>query len=136
MTSEGFARILRDRVLRDHGLPRKIIHDRDTRFMSGFSQELLRLLKIESNPSTAYHPQTDGQTERMNQTIEVYLRAFIGFMQDDWKEWLSLGEFAYNNSKHAATKQTPFFLNYGQQPWTGMDTRRESQNESATQFAT
>jgi len=77
------------------------------------------------NPSTAYHPQTDGQTERMNQTIEQYLCAFINFRQNDWKEWLPLGEFAYNNSTHLATKQTPFFLNYGHHPWMGTDTRWE-----------
>jgi hypothetical protein len=65
--------IIRDRVVRDHGLPRKIIHDRDTRFMSKYTKDLLKLLDIKQNPSTAYHPQTDGQTERMNQTVEQYL---------------------------------------------------------------
>jgi transposase InsO family protein len=135
LTSEGFAKILRDRVIREHGLFRRLIHDRDTRFVSKYIRELFRLLGIEQNPSTAYHPQTDGQTERMNQTIEQYLRAFINFRQDDWKEWLPLGEFAYNDSEHAATKQTPFFINTGQHPWTGIDTRRESRNKSASEFA-
>src|SRR5580698_1439513 len=135
LTSEGFAKILRDRVVRDHGLPRRIIHDRDTRFMSKYMTDLFRLLGTKQNPSTAYHPQTDGQTERMNQTLEQYLRIFIEFRQDDWKEWLSLAEFSYNDSKHAATQQTPFFLNYGQHPWKGDDVRREARNESAGQFA-
>ena len=71
----------------------------------------------------------------MNQTLEQYLHIFIEFCQDDWKEWLSLAEFSYNNSKHAATQQTPFFLNYGQHPWKGDDIRREARNESAGQFA-
>jgi DNA anti-recombination protein RmuC len=71
----------------------------------------------------------------MNQMIKKYLRAFINYRQDDWKEWLSLGEFAYNNSEHAATHQTPFFLNRGQHPWTGTDTRLETRNETADQFA-
>ena len=135
LTSEGFAKILRDRVVRDHGLPRRIIHDRDTCFMSKYMTDLFRLLGTKQNPSTAYHPQTDGQTERMNQTLEQYLHIFIEFCQDDWKEWLSLAEFSYNDSKHAATQQTPFFLNYGQHPWKGDDVRREARNESAGQFA-
>jgi len=135
LNSEGFAKIIRDRVVRDHGLPRRIIHDRDTQFMSKYIKELFTILGTKQNPSTAYHPQTDGQTERMNQNIEQYLRAFISYRQDDWKEWLSTAEFAYNNSIHAATQQTPFFLNYGQHPWTGEDTRREVRNESAAIFA-
>jgi transposase InsO family protein len=135
LDSEGFTRIIRDRVVCDHGLPRKIIHDRDTRFMSKYTKDLLKLLDIKQNPSTAYHPQTDGQTERMNQTVEQYLRMFIDYRQDDWKEWLALAEFAYNNSEHQATKNTPFFLNYGRHPWTGTDVHREVWNESADQFA-
>jgi len=135
LNSEGFARILRDRVIRDHGIPRRIIHDCDPRFISKYIMDLFKLLGTEQNPSMAYHPQTDGQTERMNQTIEQYLCAFISFRQDDWKEWLPLGKFSYNNSTHLATKQTPFFLNYGHHPWTGTDTHREVRNESASQFA-
>ena len=135
LTSEGVARILRDRVVRDHGVPRRIISDRDTRFVSKYLRDLCTILGISQNPSTAYHPQTDGQTERMNQTVEQYLRAFINHRQDDWKEWLSTGEFSYNNSVHAATQQTPFFLNSGQHPWKGDDTRQEIRTEAAVDFA-
>ena len=135
LTSEGFAKILRDRVIRDHGLPRRIIHDRDTQFMSKYMTDLFNLLGTSQNPSTAYHPQTDGQTERMNQTLEQYLRSFINYHQDNWKEWLAIAEFSYNDSVHAATQQTPFFLNYGQHPWKGTDVRREARNPSAGQFA-
>ena len=71
--SKGFANILRDRVIRDHGFFRKIIHDRDTRFTSEYTRELLDSLGIKQNISTAYHPQTDGQTKRMNHTVETYL---------------------------------------------------------------
>jgi hypothetical protein len=135
LNSEGFARIIRDRVIRNHGLPHRIIHDRDTRFMSKYMKELFTILGTKQNPSTAYHPQTDGQTERMDQNVERYLRAFINYHQDDWKEWLSAAEFSYNDSVHAATQQTPFFLNYGQHPWKGEDTRQEVRNESAAEFA-
>jgi transposase InsO family protein len=135
LTSEGFAKILRDRVFRDHGLPRRIIHDRDTRFVSKYMKELFQLLGVEQNPSTAFHPQTDGQTERMNQSIEQYLRTFVNHRQDDWKEWLSIAEFAHNDHPHAATHESPFFVNTGQHPWKRTDTRQEFRNEAAGQFA-
>src|SRR5580698_1788294 len=70
----------------------------------------------------------------MNETVEQYLRMFINFRQDDWKEWLSIADFSYNDSLHAAHKQTLFMLNYGQHPWKGNDTRREAKNEAARRF--
>ena len=77
LTAEGMAKIYRDHVFRLHGLPRKIIHDRGTQFDAKMMKELYKLLHIEGNPSTAYHPQTDGQTERVNQELEQYLRMYI-----------------------------------------------------------
>ena len=91
------ARLYRDHVFRLHGLPRKIIHDRGPQFDATFMKELYKLLRIEGNPSTAYHPQTDGQTERVNQELELYLRMYVDYRQSDWSEWLALAEFAYNN---------------------------------------
>ena len=135
LTAEGFARILRDRVFRDHGLPRRIIHDRDPRFVAKYLKELFRLIGIDQNPSTAYHPQTDGQTERMNQSVEQFLRIFVNHHQDDWKEWLSIAEFSSNDRPHSATHETPFFVNAGQHPWKGIDSRRDFHNEAAGQFA-
>ena len=76
LTAEGMAKLYRDNVFRLHGLPRKFIHDRGTQFEAKSMKDLYRLLGIEGNPSTAYHPQTDGQTERINQEIEQYLRIF------------------------------------------------------------
>lgn len=98
-------------------------------------KELYKLLGIEGNPSTAYHPQTDGQTERVNQEVEIYLRAFVNHHQSDWVEWLALAEFAYNNREHSSTKQSPFFVNYGRHPYQGTSPKRESNNESAQDFA-
>jgi hypothetical protein len=77
--------------------------------MSKYVKELFVIISTKQNPSTAYHPQTDGQTEHVNQTIEQNLHAFINFCQDDWKEWLSTAEFTYNNSIHDATQQTPLW---------------------------
>ena len=106
---------LRD-VYRLHGLPSDIVSDRDKVFTSGFWHQFLALLGIKPNLSTAFHPQTDGQTERVNQVLEQYLRIFCNYQQDDWQELLPLAELAYNNSIHASTGKTPFFANYGCQP--------------------
>jgi hypothetical protein len=135
LTSEGVARVLRDRVFRDHGLPSKIICDRDPRFVSKFMKEFFRLVGIEGNPSTAYHPQTDGQTERVNQEIEQYLRIFVNYKQTDWADWMSLAEFAYNDKINSATGFSPFFLDYGQHPWKGIEPRQLGRNDSALDFA-
>ena len=80
--SKGFAQ-----VLWDHGWFRRIIHDWNMRFVSKYLTELCQLIGIEQNPSTTYHPQTDGRTERMNQMIEQYLWIFINYHQDNWKDW-------------------------------------------------
>ena len=89
---------------------------------------------IEGNPSTAYHPQTDGQTEHMNQEIQTYLRIFINHKQDDWVKWLPLAEFAYRCCVHASTGMSPFFMTHGHEPNTGVETLKDGINESAKQF--
>ena len=95
--SEGVARLFLENVWRHHGLPNEIISDRGSAFVSKFSKALATLLGVGLTPSTAHHPQTDGQTERVNQEIETYLRVFINHRQDDWADWLPIAEFAYNN---------------------------------------
>jgi hypothetical protein len=132
--SLGIARLFRDHVWRNHGLPEEIISDRGTVFISGFSDALGKLLGMKLSPSTAYHPQTDGQTERVNQEIEQFLRLFINHRQDDWSEWLPLAEFSYNNRVHAATRRTPFELDSGQHPRLGTEPRRETRVEAANEF--
>jgi hypothetical protein len=109
----GAAVVMRDRVYQEEGLLHKVISDRGLQFMSRFVQELYKLLGVEGNPSMAYHPQTDGQMERVNREVEKYLRTFVNHKQDDWADWLPLAEFTFNNSIHEATRQTPFFLNKG-----------------------
>ncbi len=76
-------------------------------------KDLYDLLQIKANTSTAYHPQTDRQMERVNQEVEKYLRIFINHLQNDWVEWLSLTAFAHNNHTHSATGKSPFEVNYG-----------------------
>jgi hypothetical protein len=121
LSSEGVARFTRDRVIRYHGVPCKIISDRDQRYISGFMKELNRILGIEMNPSTSHHLITDGQTEQMNQEIEKYLRIFVNYRQSDWAEWLSLAEFCHNDKTSASMKTLPFYLNTGYHPWKGIE---------------
>jgi Integrase zinc binding domain/Integrase core domain/Chromo (CHRromatin Organisation MOdifier) domain len=103
-------------IYRLHGLPGKIITDRDPLFTCNFWKELMKLLKIELNFSTAYHPQTDGQTERLNQCIESYLRCMVFHKPKDWSKWIAMAEWWYNTNYHSSLKTTPFEALYGYQP--------------------
>ncbi|SJL02913.1 uncharacterized protein ARMOST_06254 [Armillaria ostoyae] len=116
LSAEGWARIVRDHVYARHGMPQVIISDQGPQFISKFMTELYRMLDITQNASTAFHPQTDGQTERVNQEIEKYLRIFVNFQQDDWADWLAIAEFAHNNRIHSATGRSPFMILYGRNP--------------------
>ncbi|CAJ0937392.1 unnamed protein product [Ranitomeya imitator] len=103
-------------VFRLHGMPDKIVSDWGPQFASRFWRELCRLLSIELNLSSAYHPETNGLVERTNQTLVTYLRHFVSARQDDWASLLPWAEFALNNAVADSTGQTPFLLNYGQHP--------------------
>jgi hypothetical protein len=98
-------------------------------------KDLHKLIGIEKNLSTAFHPQTDRQTERINQEVEQYLRLFINHQQTDWNTWLSCAEFLYNNKVHSSTGFSPFFVNYGQHPDKGTSLPKEVKSQSATEFA-
>jgi len=115
-TSEDLAQLYLRHVFSKHGAPSDIVSDRGKTFVSDFWSSLCRLLHIKRNLSTAYHPETDGQTERLNQILEQYLRIYINYDQDDWYDLLPLAEFAYNNTPHSATNLTPFFANKGYHP--------------------
>src|SRR3954453_18286229 len=84
--------------------------------MSKFWKHFHEILGTKINLSSTYHPQSDGQSERVNQVLEQYLRCFLNYQQDNWLELLPLAEFAYNNSAHSSTNLTPFFANYGFHP--------------------
>lgn len=110
------AHIFIKEIIRLHGLPSNIVSDRGVQFTSRFWRALCNALQVELCLSSAYHPQSNGQTERTNQTLEQYLRCFSAFSQDNWASLLPLAEFAYNNSLHSATNQSPFWANYGFHP--------------------
>ena len=117
-----------------HRLPESIISDRGVQFAAGMIRELNNLLGIQTELSTAYHPQTDGQTERINQELEQYLRVFIDHRQEQWPDWLGTVEFVYNNKIHTATKISPFKANYGQDPRIGFEGRRKGKYKVAGKF--
>jgi hypothetical protein len=117
-----------------HGLPTRTISNRGPQFTAAFTSEVYRLLGIKAAKTTAYHPQADGQTERVNQELEQYLRLFVGERQDDWADLLPMAEFQYNNHIHASTQQTPFFLDSGHHPRMGFEPQQPSQLESVNEF--
>ena len=134
ITSLGVAKEFRDHVFVHHGLPRKVISDRGTQFVSAFMTDLFKLLGIQAHRSTAYHPQMDGQTERVNQEIEQYLRIFVNHRQTNWAEWLPMAQFSYNDKIHSSTHYSPFYLNHGHHPWKGTEPNTPVKNEGADDF--
>ena len=110
-----------EHVVQHQGLSEVIISDRGPQFISTFNKALAARLGIKWNLSTARHPQTDGQTERVNRVIEDVMRHFVSPNMLDWDSWLCLAQFAINNAWHETTQQTPFFLNLGRAPRTPLD---------------
>ena len=104
-----------------HRLPQQVVSDQGPQFIVKFTRELYRLLGIKLVTTTAYHPQADRQTERVNQELEQYLHLFVNQRQDDWDNLLPLAEFQYNNHVHLATWETPFMLDTGWNPRMGFE---------------
>jgi RNase H-like domain found in reverse transcriptase/Integrase zinc binding domain/Reverse transcriptase (RNA-dependent DNA polymerase) len=121
--SEGVAQLFVQHIVPHYGTPRKIISDRDTRFTSNFTTELCRILGIKQNISTAYHPQTDGQSERTNQSLEQYLRLVCANDQKAWARWLPMAQYVKNSWPSSTTKKTPFELLLGYTPTIYQPTR-------------
>ena len=132
--AEGLARLFRNNVWKLHGLPESIISDRGPQFIAGLIKELNKMLEIKSKLSMAFHPQTDGQTERVNQELEQYLRIFIDHKQEQWPEWLGMVEFAYNNKVHLSAKTLLFKANYRQDPRMGFEGRKKGKYMGAEKF--
>ena len=116
LDAPGLAWLFLDRIFRYHGLPDSIISDWGSTFVSAFWKELTTLLQVKHKASTAYHPQTDGLSERTNQTLEAFLRAYVSYQQDDWVDYLPLAEFAFNNNVNLSTNMSPFYANFGFHP--------------------
>ncbi|KAG2786581.1 hypothetical protein PC116_g29666 [Phytophthora cactorum] len=115
VTAVQTARLFVDMVFKHHGMPLDIVSDRDPRFTARFWQEVLTLLGTQLSMSTANHPQTDGQTERVNRVLGDLLKSYAHSFQQ-WSDCLPMAEFAINNSVHASTGHTPFYVNAMRHP--------------------
>jgi hypothetical protein len=115
-TAQQLAHVFKDRIIRNHGIPESIISDRDKLFTSNHWTTLMAAMGTKKKLSTAYHPQTDGQTERVNQTMETYLRIYCNQQQNNWVSLLPMAQMAYNNKKSEATGISPFFATHGRHP--------------------
>src|SRR5215217_1328932 len=111
------AKLFFDHIFKLHGLPKSIVSDRDAKFTSRFWQTLFNTLGTKLAMSTAFHPQTDGQTECTNCTLEDMLRAFTNYCQDNWDTQLTAAEFTCNNAPNQSTGMSPFHLTQGCDPW-------------------
>jgi len=119
-TAATIAKTFMENVVKLHGMPKSIVTDRDTIFVSQFWKEFFKAYKVNLKFSTAYHPQTDGQSERVNQCLEMYLRCAVHDSPQTWKSWLPLAELWYNTSLHSSLGCTPFKALYGHDPDLGL----------------
>jgi transposase InsO family protein len=115
----GSAQLYLQHVWKLHGLLKSTLLDHGPQFMAKFMHKLYCLLGITVSSSTAYHPQSDGQMEHVNQEVKQYIHVFMNEWQDSWDTLLPLGEFMYNNHIHSAIQHSPFYLNTGQHPQMG-----------------
>jgi len=135
VTVEGAARLFLHQVWKLHGLLKCIISDCGPQFIAHFTKELYRLLGIKLVSSTAWHPQTDRQMERVNQELDQYLRLFVNEQQDDWYDLLPMAEFQHNNHVHSATQQPLFLLDTRCIPRMGFEPRQNhSDLETVNKF--
>ncbi len=120
MDSTELGKLYSDHVYRRYGIPQRLITDRRSVYTSNFWRTLTSLSGTETSSSTAYHPQTDGQTEIVNQRLEQYLRMNVKYEQDNWGELLHEAEFCHNSTTHSAAGLAPFECLYGFVPRNSM----------------
>jgi hypothetical protein len=115
-TALSVARAYMDNIYKLHGMPVSLVSDRDRVFTSNLWKELFGLSGVTLHMSSSYHPQSDGQTERVNQCLETFLRCFVHVVPSKWHSWLPLAEFWYNTSEHSTLGRSPFEVLYGRSP--------------------
>ena len=116
VTAKQTAVLLYGHMVRLFGYPDHMVSDRGRQFISGAWKAFAEQMGVKHSLSTAYHPQTDGQTERVNQVIEQYLRMYCNYEQNDWADLLDTAAFVYNNTVHNSIGVSPFFACYGWNP--------------------
>jgi transposase InsO family protein len=118
VNAEQTADLFVQHVFRAHGMPANIVTDRGTQFTGAFWTALCKKLGTDRHLTSAYHPQSNGQTERLNRVLEDMLRHYIGSSETEWDSLLPIAEFAINSAYNTSIQNTPFFLNYGRHPRT------------------
>jgi len=121
VTAEGAARLFLHHVWKLHGLLKYVVSDCGPQFVASFTKKLYRLLGVRLFSSTAWHLQTDGQTEHVNQELDQFLRLFVNERQNDWYDLLPIAEFQHDNHIHSTTQQPPFLLDTGRIPRMGFE---------------
>ncbi|KAG8871131.1 hypothetical protein FRB98_001016, partial [Tulasnella sp. 332] len=134
-TAKETADMFLENVWKHHGTPLRTVSDRGTTFNSEFIKRLYESIGVKPSFSTAYHPQTDGQTERTNSLMEQYLRLYTNYRQNDWDEWLALAEFQYNNLVNSSTGVTPFYADNGRHLTIAPQTFNEVKVPAAEEMA-
>jgi hypothetical protein len=132
ISAEEFADLFVAEHIRLHGLPASIVSDRDARFTSDFWKRLNEIWKVKLRMSTAFHPQTDGQTEKANDIVQKWLRAFATNRQREWDRLLPMAEFAYNSTYHKTLRMTPFQADCGYNPTMPLDLILSTPNSHLT----
>src|ERR1700761_4918414 len=122
-------------VFSKHGVPSHVTSDRGSEFVSHFFHSLGEALNMKLHFTAGWHPSADGQTERVNQTLEQYIRMYCSYQQDDWHLLLPLAEFAYNNAPNASTGLSPFYANKGYHPSISVHPERDVASSYAKDFA-
>ena len=123
-------------VFSKHGVPSHVTSDRGLEFVSSFFWTLGKALDMKLHFTSGYHPKGDGQTERMNQTLEQYLQAYCNYQQDNWSNLLPIAEFAYNNAPNATMGISPFFANKGYHPSISTRLDQDLVSSTARHFVT
>ena len=135
LTAPELADLFVTHVFSKHGVPSHVTSDRGSEFVSHFFRSLGKSLDMRLHFTSGYHPEGDGQTERVNQTLEQYLRIYCNYQQDNWSRLLPLAEFAYNNAPNVTTGVSPFFANKGYNPAISVYPERDLTSARAQEYA-
>ena len=134
INAAGLSKLFIQHMFSKHRVPSHVTSDRGSKFIPKFFRSLAASLQMNLHYTSGYHPEADGQTERMNQTLEQYLRTYCNYQQSDWAHLLPLTEFVYNNVLSATTKISPFFANKGYHPQLQIQTNTEWVTESSKPY--